>query len=191
MKNEHAVALGSIKSKCKTETARANGKLGGRPRKPMQIPLTRGMVALVDKEDYEELRKFKWSAIHIGKRWYAVRSTSRKDIQPKKMILMHRFIMSPLDKMIIDHIDGNGLNNTRKNLRYCTRSENARNVIKSNNNTSGFKCVSFFKRDKNWRAYIVLNNKQIHIGYFETAELAYKAYCEACVKYHGEFANFG
>lgn len=189
MKNQAAVALGSIKSERKAVSSRENGKKGGRPRKPMEIPLTQGKVALVDREDYEELSKYKWCAHKKLRTFYAVRN-STKDFRGKgHTIQMHRKIINCPIGMEIDHIDGNGLNNTRANLRVCTHSQNLMNIGKRSNNTSGFKGVSFDKQLKKWLASIHINCKQKNLGLFATAEDAYKAYCDACIKYHREFSN--
>ena len=89
----------------------------------------------------------------------------------------------------IDHIDGNPKNNKWSNLRLATNTQNSRNSGKPKNNTSGFKGVSWCKRDKVWRAQIDANKKVYRLGDFLTKEEAYKAYCKACLKYHGEFNN--
>lgn len=192
MKNQSAVALGSIKSELKTLSSRENGKKGGRPRKPMEIPLTRGMVALVDKEDYEKLSKHKWQAVKStgGRdRFYVTRSITING--KRQAVRMHRSIMNAPQGMDVDHIDGNVLNNTRKNLRICTHSQNLMNRGVDGNNTSGFKGVSFNKQTNRWRARIKINGSTKHLGYFSTAIEAYKAYCDACVNHHAEYANVG
>lgn len=189
MTNIHASALGSIKSKRKSEASRENGKKGGRPKKPMEVPLTQGYVALVDREDYEELIKYKWSAYKTNNTFYAIRNiyigTKRTTVN------MHRVIIEPPNDLFVDHIDGNGLNNQRSNLRICTSSQNGMNRGKQKVNTSGFKGVTFCKNNNKWQAQIKVNKVNLFLGYFDTPEEAYKAYCEGCIKYHGEFANFG
>jgi len=93
--------------------------------------------------------------------------------------------------MDTDHINGNGLDNRRSNLRVCTRAQNALNTGAYSNNKSGFKGVSLdYKYKVKWRADIQVNGKQIFLGYFDTKELAYQAYVEACTKHHKEFANY-
>jgi hypothetical protein len=112
--------------------------------------------------------------------------------------LMHRIVMGVTDpKIFVDHINGNTLDNRKENLRLCNNTENCRNSKKSVNNTSGYKGVSYvpwsgkWLRNKPWRAYIVVDRKQISLGMYKTKEEAHEAYKQAAVKYHGEFANFG
>ena len=92
---------------------------------------------------------------------------------------------------VVDHIDGNTLNNQRSNLRTCTQGENMRNQKISSRNTSGIKGVSWSKNRERWLACIKGNGKQIYLGHFICPLMAKLAYNKAAVKYHGEFANFG
>ena len=191
MKNQSAVALGSIKTERKTASSKENGKKGGRPRKVMEIPLSQGLVALVDKQDYKELSKYKWSAEKHGKRCYASGSIRNPITKKSVKTTMHRFIINTPKGMETDHINGNGLDNRRSNLRICTRAQNSYNVSMYETNTSGFKGVDYFPYTTifKWRARIMVNGKSKHLGMYETKELAYEAYCEACIKYHGEFSR--
>lgn len=140
--------------------------------------------ALVDNRYYEELNKVNW---HLQNGRYAGRI--EKIDGKQKVVLMHAFLLKTPKGMQTDHIDGNGLNNQQKNLRICTASQNQMNTGKRKTNTSGFKGVSWDKRNKKWRANIKINGKKIHLGCFDDKLFAYAAYCEACIKYHGEFAN--
>lgn len=142
------------------------------------------MYALVDDEDYEELSRYKWSAQKNGNTFYALRHL--KD-EKQTTILMHAQIMQTPRGMHTDHIDGNGMNNQRSNLRVCTTAENQMNRGKQSNNTSGFKGVTRYK--KQWQAQINVNKKLTYLGQFLTKELAHEAYIEACNKYHGEFGK--
>lgn len=91
----------------------------------------------------------------------------------------------------IDHIDGNGLNNDIENLRAATGSENQANKGKPSNNTSGFKGVSWNKKNQTWEASIVANNKKRFLGYFDSPEDAHYAYCTEASNTFGVFANSG
>ncbi len=156
-----------------------------------KIPLTRGMFALVDDEDYEELSKYRWCAVRSRNTYYALRN-SHRDVNGKQYnILMHRVIIGTPIGMETDHIDGDGLNNQRYNLRICTKQENQRNRRNPSNNTSGYKGVSFRNRTGRWQARIDINGKTTHLGMFSTPEEAHSAYCEAAKKYYGDFANTG
>lgn len=89
----------------------------------------------------------------------------------------------------IDHVNGNKSDNRIENLRVATNSQNKMNMPHPRNNTSGFKGVSFYKRNGRWRAGIGANGKQKTIGYFDSPEEAYAAYCNAAKELHGEFAR--
>lgn len=148
------------------------------------IPLTQGKFALVDDEDYEKINKYKWCYLGNG---YACRTLWPS----RKMVLMHREIANTPDGMFTDHINGDGLDNRRSNLRICTQAENTRNQRLSALSTSGYKGVHRWKRGvtKKWSAHIQINKKQMTIGYYATAEEAAHAYDEAAIKHHGEFAK--
>lgn len=148
-----------------------------------KIALTRQNFVLVDDSDYDFLNKWRWFAHKAGNKYYASRTVKGKTIK------MHRILTGALKSEEVDHIDGNSLNNQRKNLRICTRSQNLFNKTKQKNNTSGFKGVSWCERDKVWRAQIDANKIVHRLGDFLTKEEAYEAYCKACIKYHGEFNN--
>jgi len=150
-----------------------------------KIQLTQGKFALVDDEDFERLNKFSWRTHRNG---YAFRHKSK--VNP--FILMHRQVMNCPKRKVIDHIDGNGFNNQKENLRICINKQNLCNRGKQKNNTSGYKGVFWLKsgkRLKRWLAQIKLNNKSKFFGYYDTAEDAALAYNIAAERYHGEFAK--
>lgn len=154
-----------------------------------EIPLTRGLVAFVDDEDYGNISKYKWFS---GKDGYAIRQVNYPG-EPSQTVIMHRAILglergNPVN---VDHIDGNRINNCRSNLRKCTRAENSKNRRAQINNKSGFKGVSWNSSSLRWRAQIGHNGKKIYLGQFEDPEEAYAAYCRAALELHGEFANLG
>ena len=155
-----------------------------------EIQLTQGKVAIVDDEDYKYLNQWKWHTQESrpGK-FYAARNISVNG--KKKIELMHRLILK-LDTTAIhvDHIDNDGLNNTRKNIRACNNTENQRNRSKSINNKSGFKGVSWHKLQKKYQAHISDNNSRlIYLGRFTCPIEAARAYNAAALIHHGEFAR--
>jgi hypothetical protein len=153
-----------------------------------EIILTQGKVAIVDNEDYDYLNQFKWYASNKNGKFYVAR-TIRVSKNKKNYILMHRFIMKPDKGMVIDHLDGNPLNNKKNNLRICTHAENMRNSKININNKSGYKGVSYQENRNNYRASIKFNNKTINIGDFIDPIDAARAYNAAALKYHREFAH--
>jgi hypothetical protein len=149
-----------------------------------------GCVALVDDEDFEKVNKFKWRAIKDRKTYYVIRT---KYVNGKKRkISMHRFIMNTPRKLEVDHIDNNGLNNQKYNMRNCTHAQNMMNI-----NKGKMKGVTFKKSHNKyvyWCAQIRVNGKNKHLGLFpytdEGKVAAAKAYDNAAKQYFGEFANF-
>lgn len=153
-----------------------------------EIQLTQGKVALVDDEDFEYLNQWKWCINNKGKNLYAVRSDY--SIKGKSScILMQRQIMNVNKGYVVDHVNQCTLDNRKINLRICTHTQNLHNRGKNINNTSGHKGVTWCKRYKKWRSKIWLNSKCHHVGYFTNIMDAAKAYNEAAIKFHGEFAN--
>ena len=150
-----------------------------------KITLTQGFEAIVDDADYVYLSQFKWLAKN---KKYAARSPSRRCIS-RNFIYMHRVILGlvPSSGLFADHIDGNGLNNVRSNLRTATKSQNEYNRGKRAHNTSGFKGVC--KSLNKWRAGIKFKGKYTHLGNFSSPILAAKAYDKKAKILHGEFAR--
>lgn len=136
------------------------------------------LTVAVDDEDYDYLNQYTWY-LHI--KGYA---GARKD---GKYCLMHRLILNPPKGKMCDHIDGNKLNNTKKNLRIATNKENLRNRSKQKNNTTGYKGVHFCKARNKYQAQITIDKKFHFLGYFHTPEEAYKAYCTAAKLTFKEF----
>jgi hypothetical protein len=154
-----------------------------------KISLTQGKFALVDDENYVDLMQFKWHAVRAGNTFYAERSIR---IGKRTMVeLMHRRILKlkPGDGKYTDHIDHTGCNNQKTNIRICSSKENNQNRSERSDNTSGYKGVSWYKRDKKWRAAIRINSKLKHLGLFESKIDAVQAYNNAAVEHFGKFAN--
>lgn len=147
-----------------------------------EIQLTVGKVAKVDDADFDALSLYEWRAVQDRKKWYAVRSG------PGGPIRMHRQILNTADAMETDHINGDGLDNQRANLRECSVAQNQRNRGKQSNNTSGFKGVVFDKRYNKWQAAITLDGKR-SLGFYDTPEEGARIYDAVARFYWGEFAN--
>ena len=145
------------------------------------------MVALVDDADYERISCQKWHVRKDRNTYYAIRQVRCNG--RKHTVLMHREILNTPVGLLTDHADRNGLNNQRSNIRICNIAENNRNVKIRKDSTSGYKGVSFHKRDEKWRAYIGFDNKIMWLGYFKTAKIAALAYDNAACELFGEFAS--
>lgn len=139
-----------------------------------RIPLTRGQFAIVDDEDFEYISQWKWYAAKQPKTFYAARTIRSK--HGKITVWMHRVINgTPIDKLT-DHIDGNGLNNRRKNLRNASHQDNMLNNVRHKIGSSKYRGVSWHVRTNRWIAQITINRKNNWIGSFTTERSAYLAY---------------
>ena len=153
-----------------------------------RIPLTQGKFTIVDDEDYEELVKHKWYAQKRGNLYYAERGVYEKKTRKRHLVRMSHQVLGVLPGIVIDHINGNPLDNRKSNLRICTLGENARNARKTRG-TSKYKGVRWYKPLRKWRAQIWHNNKSIHLGYFTNEQEAAKIYNKKAKELFGEFAR--
>lgn len=150
---------------------------------PCTIPLTQGKKAIVDAEDWLELSHYRWQATTKGgKTWYA----KRRDIATGKQISMHRQITGALPGEDVDHLNADGLDNQRSNLRRCSHQENTARRRKLKPSTSAYKGVT--KGGYRWRAQLFPRGKHIDLGYFKDEVEAAKAYDAEARKHYGEFA---
>lgn len=151
-----------------------------------EIPLTQGRVTIVDDEDYPIVSLFKWWAFKIKNYHYAATTIFISDKQTT--LLMHRLIMNaPFDKLV-DHINHNGLDNRKTNMRLCTYSQNHMNGKPHKNSSSKYKGVHWSKHHKRWIAQIRKDNKQTRMGYFHEEKAAAQAYNFVAYELFGDFA---
>lgn len=150
-----------------------------------------GHVAQVDDADIPLLSSFTWSLLKVKHLCYAVH-LKRVMVGTKASttaVLMHRLLTGAKNGTDVDHINGDGLDNRRCNLRVCSRAENLRNARVGQRNTSGYKGVSWQKDKRRWRAEITVNYKRIRLGEFKHLQDAVAARKEAERKHFGMFAR--
>jgi len=156
------------------------------------LPLTRGLYAIIDADDYAYLMQWHWYALYAkGSGFYVVRHAPTKKKITGKHIYLHRFLLglSDDDPMLSDHKNGITLDCRRNNLRPARNCDNNRNCKNHRTNTSGRKGVYWDKARRKWCACIKVNNKSIYLGRFDSFEEACRAREIAESKYFGEFAR--
>lgn len=154
-----------------------------------EIKLTKGLVAIVDDVVFEWLSQYKWYANKTRNATYARREEIIDGMRVKKY--MHREVLG-IGKnkvFVVDHIDGNTLNNQKDNLRAVSHRQNLRNQQLQSNTSSKFKGVCFVKASGKWIAGIKINYRRINLGTYSSEEEAAFAYNEAAIKYHGQYAR--
>lgn len=140
-----------------------------------QIPLTQGQYALVDNEDFEFLNQFKWTTAIRKTTNYAVRAVK---IEGKRTaVLMHRYITHAPKGLQVDHINGNGLDNRKNNLRIVSVRQNAQN--RQSKTVSQYPGVSYHAKYGNWVSQIAINGKRHWLGSFKFEKDAFNAYKKA------------
>ena len=155
------------------------------------IPLSQGYISDIDDEDYERVAQFKWTALVIRNRngeisiVYGYRN-AKGDDGKQHPVMLHRFILGLEDKSLrVDHIDHNGTNNTRSNLRVCTQSQNQGNRRMSRNNRTGYRGVEWYPAYGMWTARVAGKR----LGYFRDITAAIDAHRRAASAYFGDFLN--
>lgn len=133
----------------------------------------------IDLDDIDKVKECKW---HLNDNGYV-----RGNVGNERMEYLHRFLLNIQDNVIIDHINGNPLDNRKCNLRIATPTQNNMNMKKRSDNISGYKGVGWQKKRNKWRARITINKKTIELGHFNTIEEAIKARQKAEEEYFGEY----
>jgi hypothetical protein len=149
----------------------------------MEITLTNNEICIIDDEDFLKIKNYNWYASKCKNITYAT-GYNKKDKQ-----YMHRLIMNASKSEIIDHINNNGLDNRKQNLRICTVSQNAQNNRKRRDTSSIYKGVCYNKRNSKWMASLKINGKFKYLGEFKEEIDAAKAYNNKAIELFGEFAN--
>jgi hypothetical protein len=158
------------------------------------LPLSQNKFAIVDADDYDRLNIYKWCLSKTRRNNYAMtrlraKGKRIKGKRPKrKSLLMHRLITNAPRHLVVDHINHNGLDNRKSNLRLCTRAENNRNSRSFRKKTSKYKGVSWDKRRNRFVASIRCNGKYYYLGRFNSQITAAKAYDKKAKELFGDFA---
>ena len=159
----------------------------------IRVDLTQGFSTVIDPEYEHEICRFRWKILRASGKLYACR-TRKVSGRSYRTILMHREILAAPRGVLVDHIDGDGLNNTRANLRLCNGRQNLANRV-STRGRSRFKGVYWNKDKALWQAQIGCGffddgrQRTIYLGRFEREEDAALAYDRKAIEFHGEFAR--
>jgi hypothetical protein len=163
-----------------------------------EIQASKNQTALIDIQ-FQQLSIYSWHSRfqkkYAGTRYLIARTDRSSGV--RKTVYLHREIMELhlgrplLSSEWVDHISGDTLDNRVCNLRLANRSENARNMKAHADNKSGYKGVSWSKKEKRWVAQITVYGETKRIGAYHTPEDAYAAYCTAAIDMHGDFVNLG
>lgn len=152
-----------------------------------RIKLTKGYYAKVDPDDFERLNQHKWQAAEKDGACYAIRTIFKN--KKRTLLHMHREVINAPPGTIVDHINRDGKDNRKANLRLANKNQNVWNSKRGKNTgKSKYKGVHWDNRVKKWRTRLVVNRRDVFSKYFDDEIQAAKAYDEVAKKYRGEFA---
>lgn len=152
------------------------------------IELSSGDVAIIDADKIDVISDIKWYRLPGDRTNYAV-SNKRLEDRTVVMLYLHRVLTDCPDDMVVDHINGDGLDNRMCNLRVVTVAENNLNSRVRSDSQTGIKGAYYDKRKGSYYSRITINGKDIYLGTFKTAKEAAEAYAEASRKYHGKYGR--
>lgn len=151
------------------------------------IPLTQGMAATIDVADVDVVRLWNWHPKKNGRFSFHAARSIYDNPGSSKTLLLHVALLGTKNGLIIDHINGDGLDNRRCNLRFVTQSQNRQNTNLGSRNRSGFRGVSFNKATGKWRSVIYQDRKQYYLGEFLDLIEATRAYANAAERIFGPY----
>lgn len=155
----------------------------------LSIALSRGKVALIDDDDSQLVGEYRWWLYPVATTTHHAGTQITDSHGNRHYLAMHRLIMNAPAGMDVDHINGNGLDNRKINLRLCARGENVRNRRPQVRRSSRYKGVVWHKQTNCWMARISLHSKEHYLGLFHNELDAARAYNAAAKKLHGSFAR--
>lgn len=160
----------------------------GTVRIPLRSRKYPGLFAIIDEADYPLVSGYRWVPAIRNKTTYAIADKPSSNGK-RQSVLMHRLLTDVPADRDVDHINENGLDNRRENLRVATKGQNAANAGLKASNTSGYRGVSFNKNAGKWQAYLKHDRTRIHLGLWLTAEDAARAFDAKAIEIWGEFAR--